>query len=123
VKILRLLQEKRFFPVGGTKEIEVDFRVVAATNKDLKKLVDVGKFREDLYYRLNVVSIEIPPLRKRLEDIVELTHYFLFEISSRYNRTIKQIPQEVMRILLQHNWPGNIRELKNTLERLIVFSE
>lgn len=123
VKILRLLQEKKFFPVGGTKEIEVDFRVVAATNRNLKQLVDEGKFREDLYYRLNVVSIEIPPLRERPEDIIELTHYFLFEISTRYNRPIHGISQEVMQALLQHNWPGNIRELKNVIERLVVFSE
>ncbi|WP_245835762.1 sigma-54 interaction domain-containing protein [Virgibacillus ndiopensis] len=123
VKILRLLQEKKFYPVGGTTEKEVDFRVIAATNRDLNELVNEGKFREDLYYRLNVVSIEIPPLRKRLEDIIELTHYFLHEISIKYNRPIHGISQSVMQALLQHPWPGNIRELKNAVERLIVFSE
>src|SRR5690625_171444 len=123
VKILRLLQEKRFYPVGGTKEIEVDFRVVAATNRNLKQLVKEGKFREDLYYRLNVVSLEIPPLRKRPEDIVELTHYFLYEISINYNRPIHGISQKVMQALLQHDWPGNISALKNIVERLVVFSE
>lgn len=123
VKLLRLLQEKRFFRVGGTKEIEVDFRIVAATNRDLSELVKEGKFREDLYYRLNVVSLEIPPLRKRPEDIIELTHYFLYECSIKYNRPIHGISQTIMQALLQYDWPGNIRELKNVVERLVVFSE
>lgn len=123
VKILRLLQEKRFYPVGGTKEIEVDFRIVAATNKDLQELIDEGKFREDLYYRLNVVNFTIPPLRERPEDIIELTHYFLYEVSRKYNKPIHGISQTVMQRLLQHEWPGNIRELKNIVERLVVFSE
>ncbi|MFA1820968.1 sigma-54 interaction domain-containing protein [Virgibacillus oceani] len=123
VKILRLLQEKKFFSVGGTKEKEVDFRVIAATNRDLKEFVKEGKFREDLYYRLNVVSLEIPSLRKRPEDIIELTHYFLYELSIKYNRPIHGISQPIMQALLQHHWPGNIRELKNVIERLVVFSE
>src|SRR5690625_4451702 len=123
VKLLRLLQEKKFYRVGGTKELSIDFRVIAATNKDLKKLVDKGKFREDLYYRLNVVEFEIPPLRERPEDIIELTHYYLHEYSVRYNRPIHGISQQIMQALLQHHWPGNIRELKNVIERLIVFSD
>lgn len=123
VKLLRVLQEKRYFPIGGTKEIEVDFRVIAATNRDLLKMVEEGKFREDLFYRLNVVSLEIPPLRKRPEDVIELTHYFLYEFSVRYNRPIHGISQEVMHALLQYHWPGNIRELRNVIERLVVFSE
>lgn len=123
VKLLRLLQEKKYFPVGGTKEKKVDFRVIAATNKDLKKLVEEKKFREDLYYRLNVVSLEIPPLRKRPEDIIELTHYFLYETSIKYKRPIHGITQEVMQALLNHHWQGNIRELKNVIERLVIFSE
>lgn len=123
VKFLRILQEKRFYPIGGTKEIEVDFRIVAATNRDLKQLINQGKFREDLYYRLNVVNFLIPPLRERHEDIIELTHYFLYEISIKYNRPIHGIPQEIMNALMSYSWPGNIRELKNTIERLVVFSE
>ncbi|MBE1553336.1 sigma-54 interaction domain-containing protein [Sporosarcina limicola] len=123
VKILRLLQEKKFYPVGGTEEVEVDFRVIAATNRDLKELVAEGKFREDLYYRLNVVNFKVPPLRDRPEDIIELTHYFLYEISIKYHRPIHGISQAVMQSLLQHTWPGNIRELKNIVERLVVFSE
>ncbi len=112
VKMLRLLQEKKFYPVGGTKEIEVDFRVIAATNKDLQELVKENKFRADLYYRLNVVSMEIPPLRKRPADIIELTHYFLHEISIKYNRPVDGISQDIMQALLRHYWPGNTRELK-----------
>lgn len=123
VKILRLLQEKKFYAVGGTKELEVDFRVVAATNRDLKELIKEGKFREDLYYRLNVVNFKVPPLRDRLEDIIELTHYFLYELSVKYNRPIHGISQAVMQSLLQHSWPGNIRELRNVIERLVAFSE
>lgn len=123
VKLLRLLQEKKFFPVGGTKEVEVDFRVIAATNKDLNQLVEENQFRDDLFYRLNVVSIDIPPLRKRPADIIELTHYFLNEISIKYNRPIHGISQPVMQALLQHDWPGNIRELQNVVERLVVFSD
>lgn len=123
VKFLRVLQERRYYSVGGTKEIEADFRIVAATNRDLRELVREGTFREDLYYRLNVVNVKIPALRERAEDIIELTHYFLYEFSIKYNRQIKSISQAVMQALLQHNWPGNIRELRNAIERLVVFSE
>lgn len=123
VKILRLLQEKKFYPVGGTEEVEVDFRVIAATNKNLSELVADNKFRDDLFYRLNVVSIEIPPLRKRPADIIELTHYFLNEVSIKYHRPIHGMSQPVMQALLQHDWPGNIRELQNVVERLVVFSD
>lgn len=123
VKFLRLLQEKKFFPVGGTKEIEIDFRVIAATNKELKEQVNKGEFREDLYYRLNVVHLTVPPIRERPQDIIELTHYFLYEMSIKYNRPIHGISQDVMYTLLNHSWPGNIRELKNVIERMVVLSE
>ncbi|MDR6224913.1 sigma-54 interaction domain-containing protein [Desmospora profundinema] len=122
VKLLRVLQEKKYFAVGGTKQVDADFRVIAATNRDLKSLVDEGKFREDLFYRLNVVTLHIPPLRERREDIIELTHYFLYEFSVRYNRPIHGISQDVMQHLLQYDWPGNIRELRNGIERLVVFA-
>ncbi|UFJ43343.1 sigma 54-interacting transcriptional regulator [Brevibacillus humidisoli] len=122
VKLLRVLQEKKYFPVGGTRQIEADFRVIAATNKDLAELVKEGKFREDLFYRLNVVTIKIPPLRERIEDIIELSHFFLYEFSVRYNRPVQGISQNVMQALLQYDWPGNIRELRNTIERLVVFA-
>lgn len=122
VKLLRVLQEKRYFAVGGTKEIDADFRVVAATNRNLKLLVSEGKFREDLFYRINVFTLEIPPLRERQVDIIELTHYFLYEFSIRYNRPIHGISQNMMQKLLQYEWPGNIRELRNVIERLVVMS-
>ncbi|MGG1658521.1 sigma-54 interaction domain-containing protein [Brevibacillus sp. NRS-1366] len=122
VKLLRVLQEKKYYPVGGTKQIEADFRVVAATNKNLEEMVKEGKFREDLYYRLNVVTLKIPPLRERIEDTIELAHFFLYEFSLRYNRPVHAISQNVMQNLLQYDWPGNIRELRNAIERLVVFA-
>lgn len=122
VKLLRVLQEKKYYPVGGTKQIEADFRVVAATNKNLEDLVREGKFREDLFYRLNVVTLKIPPLRQRIEDTIELAHFFLYEFSLRYNRPIHAISQNVMQNLLNYDWPGNIRELRNAIERLVVFA-
>lgn len=123
VKFLRVLQERKYYSVGGTKEIEADFRIIAATNRDLRELVSEGSFREDLYYRLNVVNVEIPALRERSADIIELTQYFLYEFSIKYNRQIKSMSQAIMQALLQHDWPGNIRELRNTIERLVVFSD
>lgn len=122
VKLLRLLQEKTYYPVGGTKEIEVEFNLVAATNRDLIELVKEKKFREDLYYRLNVVNLTVPPLRERGQDIIELSNYFLYEKSIKYNRPIQGIPTEIANILLQYNWPGNVRELSNVIERLVIFS-
>lgn len=122
VKLLRVLQEKKFYRIGGTKEIDADFRVIAATNKNLEDMIKAGKFREDLFYRLNVISINIPPLRERKEDIIELTHYFLYEFSIRYNRPIHGISQEVMNELFNYSWPGNIRELRNVIERLVVLA-
>ena len=104
VKFLRLLQEKRFYPLGGTKEIEADFRVIAATNRNLKELVEKGEFREDLYYRLNVVHFTVPALKDRPQDIIELTHYFLYELSIKYNRPIYGISQEVMQSLLNYTY-------------------
>lgn len=122
VKLLRVLEEKKYFPVGGTKEVNADCRIIAATNRDLRTLVDEGKFREDLYYRLNIVTIRIPPLRERKEDIIELTHLFLYEFSVLYNRLIQDIPKTLMQKMFQYNWPGNVRELRNAIERLVVFS-
>lgn len=122
VKMLRVLQEKKYFPVGGTKQLDVDFRVIAATNRDLEALVRQGQFREDLYYRLNVVTVEIPPLRERKEDIIQLSLHFLHEFSISYSRLIQSIPQDVMMDMMQYDWPGNIRELRNAIERLVVFA-
>lgn len=122
VKMLRVLQERKYYKVGGEKEIEADFRVIAATNRDLKELIKDGQFREDLFYRLNVVSLKIPPLKERREDIIELIHYFLNDFSLRYQRPIHHFSQEVMQEMLQYDWPGNVRELRNVIERLVVFA-
>lgn len=122
VKLLRVLQEKKYFPIGGTQMRSADCRIIAATNRDLKKMIADGKFREDLYYRLNVLSMEIPPLRQRKEDIYELTQSFLHEFSLVYGRHIQDFPPEVIQCLLQYDWPGNIRELRNTIERLVIFA-
>ncbi|WP_313432557.1 sigma-54 interaction domain-containing protein [Siminovitchia terrae] len=122
VKLLRVLQERKFYRIGGEQEIDIDFRIIAATNRDLAELVEDGKFREDLFYRLNVVSIQIPPLRERKEDIIELTSHFFKELSIRYKRPIHRFPSDIMHALLQYDWPGNIRELRNVIERLVVFA-
>nr|WP_026678990.1 sigma-54-dependent Fis family transcriptional regulator [Fictibacillus gelatini] len=122
VKLLRVLQEKKYFAVGGTKEIDADFRIIAATNKNIEKMVSENKFREDLYYRLNIVNIQVPPLRRRYEDVIELSHYFFYEFSVRYNRPLHGISQNIMQDLLAYDWPGNIRELRNAIERLVVFA-
>ncbi|MDR9854022.1 sigma 54-interacting transcriptional regulator [Paenibacillus sp. VCA1] len=122
VKMLRVLQEKNYFPVGGTKLKQADCRIIAATNRDLKKMIAEGAFREDLYYRLNVVSMDIPPLLDRKEDIYELTQSFLHEFSLVYGRHIQSFTPDVFEDLLQYDWPGNIRELRNTIERLVIFS-
>lgn len=122
VKMLRVLQEKNYFPVGGTQLKKADCRIIAATNRDLKKMIAEGTFREDLYYRLNVVSLDVPPLRERKEDIYELTQSFLHEFSLVYGRHIQSFTPDVFEDLLQYDWPGNIRELRNTIERLVIFS-
>jgi DNA-binding NtrC family response regulator len=120
-KLLRVLQERRFERVGGTESIEVDVRVIAATNRSLQRLVQEGKFREDLYYRLNVVKIDLPPLRERQEDIALLATHFAQKYARPGERP-KQISPEAMEILLAHSWPGNIRELENSIERASVTS-
>jgi DNA-binding NtrC family response regulator len=118
-KLLRVLQERHFERVGGNQTVEVDVRVIAATNRDLRRMVREGRFREDLYYRLNVVKIEIPPLRERREDIPLLARHFC-EKYARPGEPPKQISPEAMERLLTHRWPGNIRELENAVERACV---
>ncbi len=121
VKLLRVLQEREFYRVGGHKPIPLDTRIVAATHRDLGELIIEGLFRQDLYYRLNVVSIFVPPLRERIEDIPELVQLYLKEFSIKYMRPIPKIDPEVMYTLMHHPWPGNIRELRNTIERLVIL--
>lgn len=120
VKLLRVLQEREIVRVGGISPIQVDTRIIAATNKDLSSMVKRGTFREDLFYRLNVVNIQIPPLRDRREDIVPLVGSLLHKLNRKYNQN-KNLSQAVVEKLLEYNWPGNIRELENTLERLVVL--
>lgn len=120
-KLLRVLQEKEFERVGGTGSIPVDVRIIAATNQDLKKVIEEGTFREDLYYRLNVVPIHLPPLRERKDDIPLLAYHFLRRYSQELKKDIKEIAPEAMELMLNYNWPGNIRELENAIERAIVL--
>ncbi|MBW1972389.1 MAG: sigma-54-dependent Fis family transcriptional regulator [Deltaproteobacteria bacterium] len=122
-KLLRVIQEREFEPLGSSNSIKVDVRIIAATNKDLKKEIKEGKFREDLYYRLSVVEIDVPPLRERKEDIPILAHHFLNEASKRNKINVKQFEPLAMDLLIRYNWPGNIRELENLIERGVVLSK
>ncbi|GAB5046248.1 sigma-54-dependent transcriptional regulator [Thermodesulfovibrio sp. TK110] len=121
-KLLRFLQEKEIQRIGSTKRIKVDVRVISATNRELEKLVKEGTFREDLYWRLNVVRINLPPLRERKEDIPLLVNYFLCKYSKENNKPIPQIDPEVMNALITYDWHGNVRELANVIERAVVLS-
>ncbi len=121
-KILRVLQDRKFMHLGGVHEIQVDVRIIAATNVDLKILVKEGKFREDLYYRLNVIMIELPPLRQRKEDIPLLVEHFLQKYAEENGRSQPRLTSEAMRSLLTYSWPGNVRELENVVERAVVLS-
>jgi len=118
--LLRVIETKQFTPLGSNKEVNVDFRIIAATNTDLEKKVAEKDFREDLYYRLNVFSIQIPPLRERTQDIPLIAHYFLGKYARSMNKDVTDISPEAMKMLTQYNWPGNIRELRNTIERALV---
>ncbi|MBM7615886.1 sigma-54 interaction domain-containing protein [Alkaliphilus hydrothermalis] len=122
VKLLRVIQEKKLMRLGGLSETEVDVRIIAATNKNLFKMVQEGKFRSDLYYRLNVVPIEIPPLRKRRADIIPLCYYFIEKYNRKY-RCNKELTPEVEDIFKRYSWPGNVRELENVIERLVVTTQ
>ena len=122
VKLLRVLQEKKFERVGGTKTLSVDVRIIAATNRNLEKAIAEGKFREDLYYRLNVVPIFLPSLRDRKEDIPLLLNHFLLKYNEE-NKTHFRLAPEVVTRLVNYPWPGNVRELENTMERMAVMSK
>lgn len=122
VKLLNALQDKKITPVGGSKPIDVDVRVISATNRNLEEMVSKGTFRLDLYYRINVISINIPPLRERKEDIPEIINQKLVELNSLYG-TNKVINKSTINQLMEYSWPGNIRELKNTVERLFILDE
>jgi formate hydrogenlyase transcriptional activator len=119
---LRVLQEQEFERLGSARTIRVDVRVVAATNQDLAQMVRERRFRADLYYRLNVFPIAVPPLRERSEDIPNLVHHFVRMFARRMNREINHIPEDVLEVLRLHDWPGNIRELQNVIERAVIMS-
>lgn len=123
VKLLRTLQDKKVRRVGGTKEIAVDTRIIAATNQDLKKKIEDGKFREDLFYRLNVISFEMPPLRERREDLPLFVSHFLKKYSMEIGKSMKRIAPDVMKIFESYLWPGNIRELENVIERTVAIED
>ena len=128
-KLLRVIQEKEFIPLGSNEVVRVDVRILAATNSDLRKLVDEGKFREDLYYRLNVINVQLPPLRDRKEDIPLLLDHFLTKYCRENekfldstSRSVLKFSPEAMQVLMDHNWPGNVRELENVVERAVVLA-
>jgi len=121
VKILRVLEEREFEQVGGSKTIKADVRIIAATHRDLEKLVQEGSFREDLFYRINVIPIEIPPLKGRKPDIPFLISHFLREFNLKNGKDVKGVTNDAMIIIKEHSWPGNVRELKNMVERLVVL--
>jgi two-component system, NtrC family, response regulator AtoC len=120
-KLLQVLQDGEFARLGGKHDVRVDVRVIAATNRNLDKAVADGQFREDLYFRLNVVDIALPPLRDRREEIPLLTEYFLKKYSVQYNKPHPEIDPETMRLFMEHDWPGNIRELENLIKRAVVL--
>jgi len=123
VKFLRVLQEQEFQRIGGNKDIKVDVRIIAATNKDLKEEVEAGRFREDLFFRLNVVHIEVPPLRERRDDIPSLVAHFLKRFSEKLGGATKDLEPDVTSALYRYSWPGNVRELQNVIERAVVLSK
>jgi transcriptional regulator with PAS, ATPase and Fis domain len=123
IELLRVVETKQFNRVGGNELIKSDFRVITATNEPLEELVKAGKFREDLYYRLNVFSIVIPPLRERRQDIPLLVSFFINKFSTVMNKPVKKVSKEAMEFLTNHDWPGNVRELENAIERAMVVGK
>ncbi len=121
-KVLRVLQDRRFMHVGGTSEIQVDVRIIAATNVNLQQAVKEGRFREDLFYRLNVIALELPPLRQRKDDVPLLANYYLKHYSLENGLPLRELSPEALRIMMDYGWPGNVRELENAMERAVVLS-
>jgi len=122
-KLLRVIQEKEFMRLGATDTLKVDTRIIAATNVDLKKLVEEGRFREDLYYRLNVINIQLPPLRERKEDIPALVEFFMKKYCDENAKPLYRVSSEALKVLMDYHWPGNVRELENVVERAVVLSQ
>src|SRR5208283_4185665 len=122
-KLLRVLEDYQVRPVGGTQSVKIDLRFICATNRDLDAAVKDGVFREDLFYRINVISIKLPPLRERRDDIESLVKYFFRKYSEDLGKPVKQIGAETIQLLIDYNWPGNIRELQNIIERAILIAD
>ena len=122
-KLLRVLEDQVIRRVGGVRDMQVDVRVIAASNRDLEKAVREGQFRQDLYYRLAIIAIFIPPLRDRKEDILPLVDFFIDRYNRRFKKSVRGITDDTRRLLLSHNWPGNVRELKNTIERGMILED
>jgi DNA-binding NtrC family response regulator len=120
VDLLRVLQDRTFYRLGGTEEVRVDARVIAATHVDLQRAIGEGRFRDDLFYRLNVIEIRIPPLCERREDIPLLAHHFVEKFAHELGKEIGEISEGALRVLMDYNWPGNVRELENAIERAMV---
>ena len=121
-KLLKAIEERKFRRLGGDRELSVDIQVLAATNQDLKRCVDEGEFRADLYHRLSVFQLTLPPLRSRKEDLRDLVPQFIAEYNAKSGKKVTQIPEAAWEILYQHDWPGNVRELRNVVERCVLFS-
>ena len=122
VKLLRVLEEKRFVPLGATTPVKVDVRIIAASHKNLEKLVEMGSFRDDLYYRLNIIKIDLPPLCERREDIPLLIEHFMLRFKSVKGKSVSGVSEEVLDLLMNYHFPGNVRELENILEHAYVLS-
>lgn len=123
VKLLRVLQEREYFRLGGSKKLNVNSRIIGATNRNIKQLVEKGDFREDLFYRLNIVQIDVPGLNSRREEIIPLIGWFIKSLNKQFGKNIKYIENKVLKLLLQYDWPGNIRELKNLMTQVMIFIE
>ncbi|MBL1418807.1 MAG: sigma-54-dependent Fis family transcriptional regulator, partial [Moritella sp.] len=123
IKLLRILQERTLERLGSNKEILLDIRIIAATKVDLKQAANTGVFRQDLYYRLNIVTLNLPPLRQRFDDIQSLFHHFLLVSAARYSKAAPALPPQDVQTLLAHDWPGNVRELRNAAERYILLGK
>jgi two-component system, NtrC family, response regulator PilR len=123
VKLLRVLQDRRFRRLGGTEEVQADIRVIAATNQDLQKMVAEGRFREDLYYRINVIQVQLPPLRDRREDVPLLADHFLTKYAKAADKSVRGISHDAQELLSAYMWPGNVRELENVIERAVALEQ
>ena len=122
-KLLRVLESQSFRRLGGLKDVQINARVITATNRDLAKQVEDGAFRQDLFYRLNVIYIQIPPLRERREDILPMANFFVETYNAKFNRKIEGLSLEAEQLLTNHDWPGNVRELRNAIERAMILEE